>query len=476
MIHMHTVSSSQPASKGQFVELTVENVAFGGNGVARKDGFVFFVKGGLPGDKVTARIFKKKKSYAETAIWEILEPSPDRIPAPCPYFGRCGGCKWQHALYSRQLAYKKSHVAEALAHIASLPMAIVRETIPSESEYGYRNKMEFSFSTRPWLPPEEFAKGSKDEGFALGLHVPGTFDKVLDIEACLLQPEAGNRILRTLKRYAATSGLPAYGIRSHQGFWRFLAVRHSSFLDEWMVNIITSVENRETMEALSKELLEECTGIGTIVNNISQRKASIAVGEREVVLQGNGAITDRLGEFRFMISANSFFQTNSRTAVKLYEKVAEYAELKGNERVLDLYSGTGTIPIFLSSRTGAEVLGMEINPTAVRDAEKNCRLNEISNCRFVIGDIRETLATSRFKPDVLVIDPPRDGMHKDALAAVLKLAAERIVYVSCNPSTLARDLKIMSEEYEILEVQPVDMFPHTYHVEAVVKLVRRKER
>ncbi|RJR36995.1 MAG: 23S rRNA (uracil(1939)-C(5))-methyltransferase RlmD [Desulfobacteraceae bacterium] len=460
--------------KGTLIELSVENVAFGGNGVARRDGFVFFVKGGLPGDRVLARILKKKKTYAETAISEILEPSTDRIDPPCPYFGRCGGCKLQHASYTRQLQYKKTHVAEAMAHIALLPHTVVRETVPSWSEYGYRNKMEFSFSTRPWLPLEEFVKGSKEEGFALGLHVPGSFDKVLDIDACLLQPEMGNRILRTVKRFAQSSGLPAYGIRSHEGFWRFLAVRHSGFLDEWMVNVITSTENRPVMESLARMLLGECAAIGTIVNNISQRKASIAVGEREIVLHGKGTITDRLGEFQFLVSANSFFQTNSRTALKLYEKVAEYADLKGNERVLDLYSGTGTIPIFLS-RAAGEVLGMEINAIAVQDAEKNCRLNEISNCRFVIGDIRETLAGSKYKPDVLVIDPPRDGMHKDVLAAVLRLQSERVVYVSCNPSTLARDLRIMTEEYEILEVQPFDMFPHTYHVESVVKLVRRRK-
>jgi len=335
--------------------------------------------------------------------------------------------------------------------------------------------MEFSFSTMPWLPPEKFVKGSREEGFALGLHVPGSFEKVLDIDACLLQPETGNRILRTVKRFAESSGLPPYGIRTHEGFWRFLAVRHSSFLDEWMVNVITSREDRKIIELLAKRLLEECTGIGTIVNNISERKASIAVGEREILFHGKGAITDKLGEFQFLISANSFFQTNSATAAKLYEKVAEYAELKGSEKVLDLYSGTGTIPIFLSSRTGAEVLGMEINPVAVQDAEKNCMLNKITGCRFIIGDIRETLGTSKFKPDVLVIDPPRDGMHKDVLAAALKLRTERVVYVSCNPSTLARDLKGMSEEYEAVEVQPFDMFPHTYHVESVVKLARRRK-
>jgi 23S rRNA (uracil1939-C5)-methyltransferase len=458
--------------KEDLLDLTIDKVAFGGNGVARRDGFVIFVRGGLPGDKVSARIVKKKKSYAEAIISEILMPSPDRIEAPCPYFSQCGGCKWQNALYARQLRYKKDHVSEALAHIASLPPTVIRDTVPSESEFAYRNKMEFSFSTRPWLPPEHFTKGTRAEGFALGLHVPGTFDKVLDMEACLLQPETGNRIMRAVKEFARKSGLPAYGIRSHEGFWRFLTIRHSSFLDKWMVNVITSEENPKIMEGLAGRLLEEFENLETVVNNVSRRKASIAVGEREIVIRGQGTITDRLGQFQFRISANSFFQTNSRTAVKLYEKVAEFAELKGAERVLDLYSGTGTIPIFLSSFTRGEVLGIEINGGAVQDAERNCRLNGIDNCRFIIGDVRETLATSGFRPDVLIIDPPRNGMHKDVLAGAIELGAERIVYVSCNPATLARDLETMAGKYEIVEVQPFDMFPHTYHVEAVAKLVR----
>jgi 23S rRNA (uracil1939-C5)-methyltransferase len=455
------------------LEMTVDKVAFGGNGVARKDGFVVFVRGGLPGDRVVARVVKKKKAYAEAVISEILEPSPDRAAAPCPYFGRCGGCRWQHARYARQLEYKRDHVKEALAHIASLDPTVVRDTIPSENEYGYRNKMEFSFSTRPWLPPEEFEKNPGGEGFALGLHVPGTFDKVMDMEACLLQPETGNRILRAVKGFARGSGLPAYGIKSHEGFWRFLTIRHSDFFDEWMVNVVTSEENPEVMAALAGALHDEFGNLRTVVNNISRRKASIAVGEKEVVVRGPGMITDRLGRFQFRISANSFFQTNSRTAARLYEKVAEFAELKGNEKVLDLYSGTGTIPIFLSPFTRGEVLGMEINGVAVQDAERNCRLNNIDQCRFMIGDIRETLAATRFRPDVLIIDPPRSGMHKDAVAGALDLGAERVVYVSCNPSTLARDLEIMAGTYEVVEVQPFDMFPHTYHVEAVTKLVRR---
>lgn len=461
------------AGRGKTVELVIERVAFGGNGVARAEGFVFFVKGGLPGDRVRASILKRKKAYAEARIIEILDPSPHRVEAPCPYFPHCGGCKWQHAAYERQLEYKKDHVIDALTRIGSLPAALVRDTIPSEKIYAYRNKMEFSFSTSRWLLPGEFEAGGDGEGLALGLHVPGTFNKVIEIDACLLHPEQGNRILRKVKAFARESGLPAYGLKSHDGFWRFLTTRYSNHFDEWMVNLFTKEEDLATMRDLARDLFQEFGNIRTVINSITTRKAAVAVGEREVLLGGEGRIEDSLGPFLFRISADSFFQTNSLTAERLYSKVAEYAELKGSETVLDLYSGTGTIPIFLSGLTTGDIQGIEINHSAVRDAEVNCRVNGITNCRFITGDIRDCLTASSLKPDVLIIDPPRSGMHKDALARVMELGAKRIVYVSCNPPTLARDLSYLSEGYEVLEVQPVDMFPHTYHVEAVTKLVKR---
>jgi 23S rRNA (uracil1939-C5)-methyltransferase len=460
--------------KEEALELTVENMAFGGQGVARSDGLVVFVQGGLPGDRVRAGILKKKKGYAEARIQEILSPSPHRIAPPCPYFPHCGGCKWQHALYTRQLEYKRDHVADALSRIGSLPGTPVRETIPSEKVFGYRNKMEFSFSTRRWLLPGEFESGVDGEGLALGLHVPGTFNKVIEIDACLLQSEEGNPILLEVKRFARESGLPAYGLKTHEGFWRFLTLRHSQHLDEWMVNVITGGENRPVMDSLSKILKARFDRIRTVVNSISTRKAAIAVGEREAALCGDGIIEDRLGPFDFRISANSFFQTNSLTAEKLYKKVIEYAEWKGSETVLDLYSGTGTIPIFISGHTSGEITGMEISAVAVQDAEMNCRANRVSNCRFIVGDIKDTLPALQSKPDVVIIDPPRAGMHKDALSRVLGLGADRVVYVSCNPPTLARDLAVLAQGYEVVEVQPVDMFPHTYHIEAVAKLARKK--
>jgi 23S rRNA (uracil1939-C5)-methyltransferase len=458
--------------KGDLVELHIENIAHGGQGVARLERFVLFVKGGVPGDVVRARVVRKKKDYAETKILEIIEPSPDRIPAPCPYAGHCGGCQWQHVRYERQLQYKKGFIEESLQRIGGRPGVRVHDVLPSERPFGYRNKMEFSFSDRRWLLPEEMERGDAWEDFALGLHVPGTFSKVLDIEACLLQNAQGNRILQEVKRYAKASGAPAYGLKSHQGFWRFLTLRYALHTDQWMVNLVTSEERRDLLEPLAETLCRRFDNISTVVNNINRRRAGIALGESEVLLRGEGTLRDRIGPFMFQISANSFFQTNTLGADKLYNKVLEYAGLKGTERVLDLYSGTGTIPIFLSRHAG-EVIGMEIVEEAVLDAEKNCEANGISNCRFVIGDIRDSLAGLDFKPDVLIIDPPRAGMHKDVLARVMEIAAEKVVYVSCNPATLARDLGIMSESYEVKEIQPVDMFPQTYHVEAVAKLMRK---
>ena len=457
--------------KGDLVELRVDRVALGGQGIARLDGLVFFVKGAVPGDRVTALIFRKKQAYAEAKIQELLVPSPDRIEAPCPHFGICGGCQWQHLTYERQLEYKRGHVEEALSHIGSLSGIKVHDPIPSEKRFGYRNKMEFSFSDRPWLPHPPLEKGGRGD-FALGLHVPGTFDKIIDVDACLLQQERGNEILREVKRLAGESGLPPYGIKSHKGFWRFLTLRHSPYLDEWMVNLVTSEMRNEVVLPLAKRLTALFPYVKTVVNNITTRKASIAVGEKEAVLAGDGILQDRIGASFFQISANSFFQTNSLGAERLFGKVAEFADLRGRETVLDLYSGTGTIPIFLA-HSAKRVIGMEIVESAVLDATRNCHANGIENCEFLLGDIRENLALLRLQPEVMIIDPPRAGMHQDVLSRVLEIGAERIVYVSCNPATLARDLALMQEHYHVAEIQPVDMFPHTYHIECVARLTRK---
>lgn len=458
--------------KGNIVELEIEKTAHGGQGVARIEGFVLFVQGAVPGDRVLARVTRKKKDYAEAVVTQVLEPSIHRVQAPCPYFGYCGGCQWQHMAYDAQLSCKREHIQEAMKRIAHLARVPVHEVIASDRPFEYRNKMEFSFSDRRWLLPHEMTREDPDRGFALGLHVPGTFHKVIDIDACLLQHGTGNQILGQVKEYARQSGMPPYGLKSHEGFWRFLTLRYSFDSREWMVNLITAQDRGDIMEGLADSLSRRFPSIRTIVNNITTRRAAIAVGEREIILRGSGTLKDRIGPYRFQISANSFFQTNPLGAEKLYRKVVEFAELTGSERVLDLYSGTGTIPIFLAGRAGT-VTGLEIEPSAIQDAERNCAANGIRHCRFVLGDIRESLSLLKFMPDVLIIDPPRAGMHKDVMAGVMDLAVKRVIYVSCNPATLARDLSILGEAYDVLEIQPVDMFPQTYHVEAVAKLVRR---
>jgi 23S rRNA (uracil1939-C5)-methyltransferase len=455
--------------KGNVYDLNITDLAFGGKGFAKVDGFVVFVDQAVPEDVVKVRVVRKKKNYAEARIAEMISPSPLRIDAPCPYSGTCGGCKWQYLPYELQIQYKQRHVKEALKHIGNIHDIRVNPTLPSPIIFEYRNKMEFSCSDRKWLMPEQMTGETIDTGFAIGLHVPGTFYKVLDIQACLLQPDLGNRILNDVRQFIKNSDMPVYGLKSHEGFWRFLMLRHSVSENQWMVNIITASEHRKTIASLAELLMEKYPNVVSVVNNVTARKAGVAVGEYEVHIAGKAYIKDAIGPFVFEISANSFFQTNTRAAKILYDTVAGYAQLTGKETVLDLYSGTGTIPIYLSGQA-KQIIGMEIVKSAISDAEKNCQLNQVDNCHFIEGDIRTSLAGIDFKPQVMIIDPPRDGMHKDVVKQVLDMAPDRIVYVSCNPATLARDLALMKDTYQVIEVQPVDMFPHTFHIESVACL------
>jgi len=455
--------------KGQELELVVDDIAFGGKGITRVDGLAVFVDQTVPQDQVLARVYKKKKNFAEARVIELIKPSPLRVDAPCPYSGYCGGCKWQFLAYDQQLIFKRRHVIDSLAHIGGLNDIAVHATIPSEKVFGYRNKMEFSCSDWRWLLPDELGQEDVDRSFALGLHVPGTFHKVLDIDACLLQPDTGNRILNTVRDYMKASGAPVYGLRSQEGFWRYLMLRHSVAYDRWMVNIITADDDPDTVKPLSEKLMAKYPEIASIVNNVTARKAGIAVGEFERHLAGANTIEDRIGDFEFEISANSFFQTNTRGAARLYDTVKKFAALGGDETVLDLYSGTGTIAIYLA-QTAKTVTGMELVQSAIVDAQNNCQRNEISNCTFIAGDIKDMLASVVQTPDVMIIDPPRSGMHQKVVKQVLEIKPPKIVYVSCNPATMARDLSLMKEDYRLEEVQPVDMFPHTFHIEAVAKL------
>jgi 23S rRNA (uracil1939-C5)-methyltransferase len=458
--------------KGDILDLDVEKMAYGGRGLVRADNFVIFVQGAFPGDRVRAVITRKKQGFAEARLQALLSPSPDRVEVRCSHSPYCGGCQWQELRYETQLFYKRNFVRESLSHIGGLEGVPVRSVLPSPRMFQYRNKMEFSFSDRRWLLPEELDQEQVDDAFALGLHVSGSYRKVLAIDVCHLQEQLGNEILRCVRDFARSSEAPVYGITSHEGFWRFLTLRHSVFHDQWMVNVVTAEDRPRLMELLTGELTRRFPSIKTVVNNISRKKASIAVGERERCFFGDGFLEDRIGRFHFRISANSFFQTNSRAAHLLYDQVVKYAEPKAGDRVLDLYSGTGTIPLYLSDHV-EQVVGMEITESAVRDAERNAGDNGVKNCRFVCGDIRKMLGSFDYRPHVVIVDPPRAGMHSDVLARLRELAPERIVYVSCNPATLARDLECLVRDYRIQEIQPVDLFPHTYHIEAVAGLVRK---
>jgi 23S rRNA (uracil1939-C5)-methyltransferase len=461
---------SMTVKKGQIVELEVTGVAFGAKGLARLNGMAVFIDQAVPGDKVKARIIKKKKNYAEARFIELVKPAAHRILAPCKYSGSCGGCKWQFLAYDKQLEYKRQHVVESLERIGQIKGATVHPTLPSKNVFGYRNKMEFSCSDRRWLLPGEMNIPDLDRGFALGLHVPGTFYKVLDIRECLLQPPLGNSILADVRAYIKNSDAPVYGLRSHVGFWRFLMLRFSVAYNQWMVNIITATEDRKQLLPLADLLMGKYPEIISVVNNITSRRAAIATGEYEIALAGNSVIQDKIGSFEFEISANSFFQTNTLGAEFLYRTVKEFAGLSGHESVIDLYSGIGAIAIYLSA-SAKEVVGIEVVESAVSDAVNNCRKNGVSNCRFIHGDINHCLSQIVNKPDVLIIDPPRAGMHKIAIKQVLAMEPKRIVYVSCNPATMARDIGAIQDRYKVVEIQPVDMFPHTYHIESVAKLI-----
>jgi 23S rRNA (uracil1939-C5)-methyltransferase len=458
--------------KGQELELEIVQMAFGGRGIARDNGMAVFVDQAVPGDKVLARIVRKKKSYAEARVLKLIKPSTQRVEAPCPYSGICGGCKWQFLGYEHQLRYKQDHVRENLEHIGAIRDIPVHATAPSENIFGYRNKMEFSCATQRWLMPDELGRADMNAGMALGLHVPGTYFKVLDIQACLLQPAMGNGLLADVRAFIQASGLPIYGLKTHQGFWRFLVLRHSVARDQWMVNVVTAGENRSVLKALGDRLTQKYPNVVCVVNNITARKAAVAFGEYETSVVGEPMLIDAIGSFEFEISANSFFQTNTLGAGRLYETVRDYAALTGCETVVDLYCGAGTISICLSDRA-KEVVGLELAESAMADATRNCRRNGIDNCRFIAGDIRQTLASLDTRPDVLIIDPPRVGMHPDVVNRVIAIAPDRIVYVSCNPATLARDLALIKDYYQVEEVQPVDLFPHTFHIESVARLSRR---
>lgn len=451
----------------------IESVAAEGKALARVDGTVLFVPFAVPGDVVDVKVTKKKKNYMEGYILRIVTPSEHRLEPFCSHFGVCGGCKWQPLPYSMQLQAKQQQVYDQLVRIGHLEVSEISPIIPSDKTVYYRNKLEFTFSRRRWIFADEDPDSMPDEErCGLGFHVGKFFDKVLDIKQCYLQKDPSNSIRLFIRDYALEHGLEFFDIREHTGFLRNMFIRTSES-GSVMLIICFYHEDAEARTALLDAVsaaFPQITSLYYVING----KANDSISDQECILyKGEEAIYEYMEGLKFKIGPKSFYQTNTGQAYKLYSVAREYAGLTGNETVYDLYTGTGTIAQFVSSKA-RKVIGIEYVPEAIADAKENARANGISNCDFYAGDMKDIL-TDGFveqhgRPDVVILDPPRAGIHPDVANVILNAEPKRIVYVSCNPASQARDLAILSSKYTITAVQPVDMFPHTHHVENVVRL------
>lgn len=460
-------------------KVRITDIGAEGNAIARVDGQVVFVPMMVPGDVVDIRVRKKRRKYMEGTVVRFHEYSPDRIEPKCSHFGVCGGCKWQHLPYRKQLEYKEKQVTESLSRIGKLELSGVRPILGSSEIFGYRNKLEFTFSDKRWLTRDEMV--SDNERIiedALGFHIPGLFDKVLDIRECHLQPEPSNAIRDSVRRYAHRKSLAFFNLRQQSGFLRNLIIRTTS-TGKVMVIVVFFMDERERIRGLMEHLRTEFPQITSLYYIINTKKNDSLADQEPVLYSGDDHLQEEMDGLKFRIGPKSFYQTNTRQAANLYAAASEFAGLTGNEVVYDLYTGTGTIACYVAARA-AKVIGMEYIDEAVKDAVINSRINRIGNTEFHSGDIRvllnENFLEGRGRPDVIITDPPRAGMHPDVVAQILAANPSRIVYISCNPSTQARDAGLMSDKYRVAAVQPVDMFPHTHHVENVILLERRADK
>jgi 23S rRNA (uracil1939-C5)-methyltransferase len=458
--------------KGMDVELEIESLAFGGMGVARIDEKVTFVKNAIPGQTVTARITKKRTSYLEARSLEVLTESPHFVPVKCEHFADCGGCTFQNLEYEQQIIAKELQVQDVFRRIGGFKDVACDSIVKCDDIFHYRNKMEFTFSNQEYVPESD--KEREPSEFALGLHAPGRWDKILNINECHIQTEIANEILTSIKEL--TKDLEPYNIREHTGFLRHVMIRVATNTNEIMVNIVTSRDDPELLSPISNTLITKFPRITSIVNNITTRKAGVSTGEHQIILHGNENIVEKLGEYEFMISADSFFQTNTKQAEKLYDIILEESALTGTEIVYDLFCGTGSISLYLSKQAKM-VYGFELVPSAVQDAIQNAIHNKVKNAWFFGGNLENlfrenTEAKGLELPDVLVVDPPRAGLHVKTIEDILEKSPKRIVYVSCNPASQARDVALLcNEKYNLVKLRPVDMFPHTPHVENVATLI-----
>ncbi len=456
--------------------VVIETVAAEGKAIAKIDGTVLFVQFAVPGDIVDVKVTKKKKNYMEGFILRMVKPSPRRLEPFCSHFGVCGGCKWQPLPYEIQLQAKQQQVYDQLVRIGHLQVPEISPIVPSDETTYYRNKLEFTFSQRRWIYENEDPETlSEQQRCGLGFHVGRFFDKVLDVDHCWLQPEPSNEIRLFIKDYAMKNGLSFFNIREHTGFLRNMFVRTTEAGNVMLILCMyhEDVQARTALLDAVAEKFPQITSLYYVING----KANDSIADRDCHLyKGEDAIYEYMEGLKFKIGPKSFYQTNTRQAYKLYSIAREYAALTGKETVYDLYTGTGTIAQFVSRQAG-KVIGIEYVPEAIEDAKANAKANGITNCDFFAGDMKDILTdgfvAEHGRPDVIILDPPRAGIHPDVAQVILNAAPERIVYVSCNPASQARDLEILCKDYYIKAVRPVDMFPHTHHVENVCLLSRR---
>jgi len=457
-------------------KVLVEDYAAEGKSLARVDGKVIFIENAIPGDVVDVKLSKNKKDWAEGFVTAVHQYSPDRVEPFCSHFGVCGGCRWQMLPYSRQLQYKQQQVEDVLSRIGKVSLPPINPILGAEDSKYYRNKMEYTFSSRRFLLPEELHDPNVTaQQNVAGFHARGLFDKVVDIDTCYLQEEPTNQLRKAVRDFGLKNELSFYDIKAHQGWLRNLQLRICT-TGEVMANLVIGYEDEVMTRKLADHLLQQFPGLTTLLYTVNAKWNDSISDLSPKVLHGKGYVIEKLEDFRFKIGPKSFFQTNTRQGERLYQVTREFAELTGRETVYDLYCGTGSIGIFVS-RQAARIVGVEVISEAIEDARENATLNGITHASFYDGDVVDICQDGFFaahgKPDVIITDPPRAGMHEGLVNKILEIAAPTVVYVSCNPATQARDLRLLDAKYAVTKVQPVDMFPHTHHIENIVQLKLR---
>ncbi|MGF7042976.1 23S rRNA (uracil(1939)-C(5))-methyltransferase RlmD [Mucilaginibacter lappiensis] len=460
-----------------FEDVRIIDIAEEGKGVGKTDDFVLFVDKAIPGDIADVQVYKSKKNFGEGKIIALKQPSEYRVEPFCEHFGTCGGCKWQHMDYKGQLKFKQKSVADALGRIAKIDVDGMMDIVPSPADRYYRNKLEYTFSDKRWLYDGENREDETLNMNALGFHIPGRFDKILDVKHCYLQAEPSNELRNSIRDFVIEQGYSFYNLRNHEGALRNLIVRTSS-TGEIMVIVVFAYVSEEEVDKLMNFIDAGFPEITSLLYIINQKKNDTIFDQDVVAFKGPEYIHEEMNGIRFRIGPKSFYQTNSIQALRLYEIARDFAGFKGDELVYDLYTGAGTIANFIAGHV-KEVVGVEYVPTAIEDAKVNSAINNITNTKFYAGDMKDVLVADfvaeHGKPDVIITDPPRAGMHPDVVNRLMEIEAEKIVYVSCNAATQARDLLVLKEKYDTVKIQPVDMFPHTQHVENVVLLVLRDQ-